>query len=804
MSTCRIKVFRTAFAALALLVLLIPAAFAQDPPNAFRAQLEAFRLELGQIEAGVENRDVPDAHLAAMRRRATEIAMDLRGIADDAAPRAEALRARLRELGPKPDDKAPAESAELAREREERDRALQEADETVRLARRLIVQADQVIASIADKRRSIFTENLFRRSTALVSPGLWIDVARNLPTDAAATVTIFRDAASRAVGRIGAAGGAAMVAGVVLVLFAAAAGRRAADRIIKNRLRRPDALTRPSAALALAAAGFGVPATAAFLVHQIVTGSGVLPPRLEPVLIAILGGFVFLGLIRGLAEGILAPGRPEWRMAPVDEERAAHLTAFLTRTALLPVFGRVFETLFQAIAAGLPLTLATRGFFVILIAVAILREIRGGAGHATGETAGAAVKEGASAGLLRTALWLALLPAVGAALVGYVSLASFLIDQLVWTGLVLAVFMLLLRLADAAIGAAIEPDGRALPVLQTSLGVTRRALRQIGVLLAGFARLFLGGLAVLLVLAPWGIESGDLLFSLRSALFGFRIGDVTISFATVFIAAAFLAGGILLTRGVQKWLKTRFLPQTEMDAGLKNSITTGIGYVGVIAAAAVALSSLGLSLDKVAIVAGALSVGIGFGLQSIVNNFVSGLILLWERTIRVGDLVVVGSDQGYVRRINVRSTEIDTFDRATVIVPNSNLVSGVVKNRVYTDRTSRVQVPVPLPREIDPDRVVQVLRDAAEAHPDVLEDPPPRVFLKAIGGSSLDFELVCFVAEVDIAARVTSDLNFAIWRKVREDGLLPAPPRSEAAVEITKEIEVRVTRDGDDEAERAR
>ena len=111
--------------------------------------------------------------------------------------------------------------------------------------------------------------------------------------------------------------------------------------------------------------------------------------------------------------------------------------------------------------------------------------------------------------------------------------------------------------------------------------------------------------------------------------------------------------------------------------------------------ASIAFTYLGLSLERLTIVAGALSVGIGFGLQSIVNNFISGLILLWERPIRVGDLVVVGDGEGYVRRINVRSTEIQTFDRSTLIVPNSNLISGIVRNRVRNDRVGRVLVSVP-------------------------------------------------------------------------------------------------------------
>jgi potassium efflux system protein len=220
-------------------------------------------------------------------------------------------------------------------------------------------------------------------------------------------------------------------------------------------------------------------------------------------------------------------------------------------------------------------------------------------------------------------------------------------------------------------------------------------------------------------------------------------------------------------------MKQRYLPQTQLDSGIKNSLTTGIGYIGFVGAAALSLSTLGLSLDRLAIVAGALSVGIGFGLQSIVNNFVSGLILLWERSVRVGDLVVVGDEQGHVRRINIRATEIETFDRSTVIVPNSNLVSGVVKNRVHSGRMGRVLIALPMPRDIDVDQFRTLLLRLSAEHTDVLSDPKPGVLLKQITETTLNFELVAFVAEVDIAARVSSELSMAIWREVRALGMLP-------------------------------
>ena len=322
---------------------------------------------------------------------------------------------------------------------------------------------------------------------------------------------------------------------------------------------------------------------------------------------------------------------------------------------------------------------------------------------------------------------------IGSVLVGYIAFASFLVDQLVWISDLLALLLLAIVLVDEFIGGTLREQTRIATALQANTGLRRRSLAQIGVLATGIARVLLILIAGMLALAPWGIESADLLSSLRAAFLGFKVGDVTISLSAIAIAALIFALGFTVTRVVQRWLDTTYLPATDLDAGLRNSIRTAAGYFGVIVSGAVAFSYLGLSLDRLAIVAGALSVGIGFGLQSIVNNFVSGLILLWERPIRVGDLVVVGDGEGYVRRINVRATEIETFDRSTVIVPNSNLISGVVRNRVRSDRTGRVIAPVSVPRTADPVRAAEIIAECARAHAEVLKEPPPRVLFKKIG-----------------------------------------------------------------------
>jgi len=228
---------------------------------------------------------------------------------------------------------------------------------------------------------------------------------------------------------------------------------------------------------------------------------------------------------------------------------------------------------------------------------------------------------------------------------------------------------------------------------------------------------------------------------------------------------------LVVVRLMQRWLERELLPRTALEPSLQLSIVTIFGYVGAITAIAFALTGLGFDLQKIALIAGALSVGIGFGLQSIVSNFVSGLILLTERPIRVGDSIVVKGEEGWVRRVRVRATEIETFDRASVIIPNSEFITGVVKNWTRANRLGRIVIKVGVGYETDPDRVRDILTDIANAHPQVVQTPPPAAFLVAFGETALEFELRCVVAEVEKGLSVRSDLHYAIIQKFREAGI---------------------------------
>jgi potassium efflux system protein len=744
-----------------------------------RSVLEAARANLDQKEAALERRDLPDRDLQGLRQEIEPIAAQIRAVLAELTPKVEASRVRLEQLGPKKDGQP--ESEDVAKERTERQAGFAELDETQRLARALLVQAEQVSVQIGDLRRSAFTRALFQQSAGLAGPSLWSDVIEVLPRELRAAQTVLGDTVTwlerhSSPGALLAVG---LALGIAIALYAgrASLGQRLVRR--NPAVESPGRHKRLMAALGVLLIGAGPAVAGSWIVWVALDGVDLLPPRIEPIAQVILRGLAWLAFVRALADAVLAPGRGPWRLVSMTDATAQRLSTFAIGYVGLVFVGKIVDSINQAVAASLPITVATRGIFAIGAALVLAAVLRGFAGPASAgeEPSGTqAARNTELGGPLRIAGWAVVTFVLGSAFFGYVAFASFLVEQVISISIVLTVLFVLIALTDEFIGGSLRGQTRLVRTIQANTGLRQRSLEQIGVLASGVLRVVLIILALMAMLAPWGIESTDLVSSMRAAFFGFQVGDVTISISSIVIALLLFALGFGVTRIVQRWLDTTFLPATELDAGLRNSIRTVFGYVGIIIAGAISFSYLGLSLDRIAIVAGALSVGIGFGLQSIVNNFVSGLILLWERPIRVGDLVVVGDGEGYVRRINVRATEIETFDRAVVVVPNSNLISGVVRNRVRSDRIGRVIVSIPVPRQSDPDRVAPILRDCALAHREVMSEPSARVLFKRITDTALEFDLVCFVDDIEVAARVSSDLMFACHRALREAGIMPSLP----------------------------
>lgn len=762
------------------MMMLAPFATAQDQ-SAYRTRIEAIRQELNSIEGNVTARANTDAVLQTTKKRVEELARSVKTIIDEQSPRADAIRSRLKELGPKPDEKAPPESEDITKEREEREKSLADIDETVKLARAIIVQSDQVSTSITDQRRSLFAQQLFAQTESLFSPKLWADVVSTLPYDLTALVFMTSDTIRQAVQTAGLLGGLFIFLGLILTAVASLATRRFILALIERRtlFGNPTRFQACLRAISFAMTGALVPAIGAYIIGSAVDQAAILPARVEPVLFAMLRGYVFMSFVMGLADGILAAKRPEWRVLSVPDEIAIRMTRMVRDLSVLIVASRIFETVNRAIAAGLGLSVVTKSIFALLIALLLaygLQSLR--PDPKPQDQRAIPDQRPAWTVIARIIAWILVFGTLFGVLFGYTSLAAFLTEQMSWITILVTLVFLAIVFVRETFDQVSSPYTRLFRSIQGATGFSRTSLEQLAVLISGIVQIIIIGLGVALALAPWGVDSGDILFPLRAAVFGFSIGDVTVSFGAAFFALVIFGLGVLITRSIQRWLTGTYLPRTQLDSGLRNSITTGLGYFGYIIAAGFSLSALGLSLERVTIVAGALSVGIGFGLQSIVNNFVSGLILLWERGIRVGDWIVVGAEEGYVKRINVRATEIETFDRSVVIVPNSNLVSGIVKNRVHNNRMGRVIVSIPVGRDADPDRVTAVLMRCAADNSDLLSDPPPVVQFKKIGETTKDFDLIAYVADVDFGAQVASDLTFSIDRALRAEKIGDISPRT--------------------------
>jgi potassium-dependent mechanosensitive channel len=500
------------------------------------------------------------------------------------------------------------------------------------------------------------------------------------------------------------------------------------------------------------------------------------PEPVDWLFYSIAQSIVIVFTVGALASAVFAPRASQWRLVATSDAGAVRLCCLVISLALIYSVTTLLYLTTRLIQAPFALTIAVALPSSLLIAglvVALLRTPLG----ATKETAPPRLFR-----LIRLVVWAIVGAIVVCAVAGYLPLARFLGQQLIVTGSILALVYLLLLWVDG-FAQGLSDDGTIVGGwLKKSAGLERARREQLAMPISLFLKFAVLVMSVPLIMLQWGYSWPDIQEWYRQLFFGLHIGNTEVTIGALLASILVFGIGYAAARLFQGWLDARVLLPAGISGGVRNSIRTGIGYTGIVIAALAAFSYAGFNLSSIAIIAGALSVGIGFGLQNLVNNFISGLILLVERPISVGDLVVVGGEEGCVRKISVRSTELETFDGANVLIPNSYFISEKVKNWTFRNKVRRVAIPIGVAYGSDPRRVQAALLTVAGENPDVLKTPEPVVTLDEFTPASINFTLYTFVGDINKAGSVRTQLSMAILDAFAEAGVEIPYGQTEVAV----------------------
>lgn len=373
---------------------------------------------------------------------------------------------------------------------------------------------------------------------------------------------------------------------------------------------------------------------------------------------------------------------------------------------------------------------------------------------------------------------------------GYHGIANYLLFGIIFTSLLVLVTWLLQRILITFLNSVSDDRYVWQKHLHAHLGIKKNQVitEVLWLKLIVYILLICG--FIVLLLRIWGLSKANFYQLINALTNGFKIATITIVPPHILTAIILFTFLILLTRLLrQKIVHYRAL---DVAPGAREALAAIVGYIGFALAALISLLVAGVNFAGLAIIAGALSVGIGFGLQNIVNNFVSGIILLIERPIKLGDRIIVGGTEGFVKKISIRSTQLETPQKGDVIVPNSELISGQVINLMYRNLYSRIAIPISVGFDSDPDEVKNILLKIAKENSQVIKNYPanePKVSFIQIGKDGLDFELSCLIPDVNNSSSIKSDLYFAIEKNFKKANIKFAYPQRDVFLHENKNHE---------------
>lgn len=728
--------------------------------------INGWEQELSRLESDLKKPRLSYSELNDLRDKLQHVRSEIGSFGKQLEPVLAAAKDQLGLLGPAPAAGQPPEPDDVARSRADRTYyhgVLTGGQKEIDSAN---LRIDKLIDAIQDIRRKNFATRLLQPLPGIYSSETWSSVPNYVPL---ATYRV-RDIVADWWGSLGDQDDVKLLvfeSGLLMLGLAVAA----ALGTWRLRRRRSEDVDQPFWRRAAVAGAIALlwllPVLPIAFLYGLVADTHQLPKRVDWLLYTTAQSIITVLAVSVLVISAFAPRMPHWRLIPVSDRTARRICGLLLAlaivygvTSLLYMVTRVVQAPFAlTIAVALPSSLLLAGIIVAILLTPL-----------EGQHQDQSLSPRLLA-VLRAPVWIAVVAIIISTFAGYLALARFLAQQLVVTVSIMAFAYLLLLWVDGLMQGLGDDRAATGRWLKESFGEQHQRHEQLALPIGLLLKAIVVILSVPLILLQWGYSWPEVYDWYSQLFFGFRVGNTQVSIAVLLASVMVFGLAYGAARLFQGWLDERVLKAAGISGGLRDSIRVGVGYGGVVIATLVAFSYAGFDLSNLAILAGAFSVGIGFGLQSIVNNFVSGLILLAERPIRVGDLVVVGGEEGYVRKISVRSTEVETSERASVVIPNSYFITEKVKNWTLRDNRRRIAIPVKVANGSDPRAVKSILLKVAQDHPSVLTLPAPSFDFEDFGVDGLTFKLYAFV-DVRAGGNVTADLRIAILEAFQEAGIL--------------------------------
>ncbi len=701
-------------------------------------------------------------------------------------PQQAQLAVQLSVLGAAPATEVAAEQADIVAQRASLAEQKSKIDASLKSLAALKQSAADLITQIAGIRRSLLESELTLGTHSVLSPHFWSPLVNPTPDDRQRW-RFFVAQISETWATVWAPGQRFYTSFLVLLaLVIWTFGRRLAERgltwVCIHRM--PEGRLRRSAlAFASALATIVTTGLALQLLFYACTRHEPLTPVLETFSEEFEKAVYACVLITGLSRALLSTQHPSWRLPAIADPVALAMKPYpriLSGTLL------VLVTLVQvsnSTGMSSQIVVAGRGVISIVVMVIVVSLLlRVGKVRKALVAANDASATGSTfSGVVYTIASISMLVSAIALLTGYISLSRFITYEVVWAYIVLSGFYLLIQVIKDGCEYAFSAKHASGKALKQLLGIGDRRLEQISILLSGFSRAALLLLAVIaLFVGGIGTTLGQLATNIMAILGGAGLRKFNIVPAHLLNAVLALMIGIWLIRALRRWLDNEFLPKTDMDPGMCASLSTLFSNIGYAFVILMTLSSLGVQWTNLAWIVSALSVGIGFGLQEIVKNFVSGLILLTERPVKVGDLISISGVEGDIRRINVRATEIQLSDRSIVIVPNSQLISQNLRNVTLGGSAQGVaSLELMFPLDIDPEEVKDLLLNTYRENETILDKPASFVRFSKLSPDGITLTVTGYVGSPRIVGVTKSDLLFEILKRLGAAGIaLATPPPS--------------------------